>query len=178
MEIKKDLLKQLPKWCDSVPFQVKAIAVKESHQTFWKAKGHPSFRSRKAPTQSCYIPKSAVKETGIYPRVSGKDLRYGESLPELPLDSRLIYQYNEWFLSVPHKITTHVAEIQGRVVALDPGVRTFQSFYSENLAGHIGYDDFGRIQRLCFYLDDLIWVQSLYYDKDRNISGKLENLAK
>jgi len=77
-------------------------------------------------------------------------------LPELPLDSRLIYQYHEWFLSVPHKITTHVAENQGRVVALDPGVRTFQSFFSENLAGHIGYDDFGRIQRLCFYLDDLI----------------------
>jgi len=25
---------------------------------------------------------------------------------------------------------------------------------------------------------DLKWVQSLYYDKDRNISGKLENLAK
>jgi len=24
----------------------------------------------------------------------------------------------------------------------------------------------------------MIWVQSLYYDKDRNISGKLENLAK
>lgn len=156
MDIKKDLLKQLPKWCDDVPFQVKAIAVKESHQAFWKAKGHPSFRSRKTPTQSCYIPKSAIKDTGIYPRVSGKGLRYNEDLPDVPLDSRLVYQYNEWFLSVPHKITTHVAENQGRVVALDPGVRTFQSFYSENLAGHIGYDDFGRIQRLCFYLDDLI----------------------
>jgi len=24
----------------------------------------------------------------------------------------------------------------------------------------------------------IYWVQSLYYDKDRNISGKLENLAK
>jgi len=27
-------------------------------------------------------------------------------------------------------------------------------------------------------LFEIIWVQSLYYDKDRNISGKLENLAK
>jgi putative transposase len=130
--------------------------VKEAHQAYWKAKAHPKFRSRKAPTQSCYIPKSAIKNTGIYPRISGKCLRLSESLPEIPLDSRLIYQYNEWFLSVPHKITTHVAENQGRVVALDPGVRTFQTFYSENLAGHIGYDDFGRIQRLCYYLDDLI----------------------
>jgi len=156
MEIKKDLLKQLPKWCDEVPFLIKGQAVKEAHQAYWKAKAHPKFRSRKNPTQSCYIPKSAIRNSGIYPRVSGKKLRYSEALPEEPLDGRLIYQYNEWFLSVPQKIETRVAENQGRVVAIDPGVRTFQTFYSEFLAGHIGYDDFGRIARLCFYLDDLI----------------------
>jgi putative transposase len=120
MEIKKDLLKRLPQWCLDVPFQIKGIAVKEAHQAFWKAGGHPKFRSRKTPTQSCYIPKSAIFDTGIYPRVAGIGLRLCESLPESPLDSRLIYQYNEWFLSVPHKTITHVAENQGRVVALDP----------------------------------------------------------
>ena len=72
MEIKKDLLKQLPHWCKDVPFQIKGIAVKEAHQAFWKAKGHPKFRSRKNPTQSCYIPKSVIKKAGIYPRISGK----------------------------------------------------------------------------------------------------------
>ena len=96
------------------------MLLREAHQAYWKAKAHPRFRSRKAPTQSCYIPKSAIKNSGIYPRISGTGLYFYESLPELPLDSRLVYQYNEWFLSVPHKITTHVAENQGRVVALDP----------------------------------------------------------
>jgi len=164
MDIKKDLLKQLPSFCNEVPFLIKGNAVKEAHQAYWKAKAHPKrsngacdvqFRSRKNPTQSCYIPKSAIKEAGIYPRVSGKNLRYSEALPNVPLDGRLVNQYNEWFLSVPQKIETHVAENQGRVVALDPGVRTFQTFYSEFVAGQIGYDDFGRIARLCFYLDDL-----------------------
>jgi putative transposase len=187
MDIKKDLLKQLPKWCGPVPFQIKAIAVKEAHQAYWKAKGHPRFRSRKAPMQSCYIPKSAInKDEGIYPKISGQGLRYSEPLPEIPLDSRLVYLYHEWFLSVPHKNTTHVAEIQGRVVALDPGVRTFQSFYSENLAGHIGYDDFGRIQRLCFYLDDLISRTSQATGKAKRemkraqarIRKKIKNLIK
>ena len=107
MDIKKDLLKQLPKWCGPVPYQIKAIAVKEAHQAYWKAKGHPRFRSRKAPMQSCYIPKSAInKDEGIYPKISGQGLRYSEPLPEIPLDSRLVYQYHEWFLSVPHKNTT------------------------------------------------------------------------
>ena len=156
MEVKKDLLKQLASWCNDVPFLIKGNAVKEAHQSYWKAKGHPKFRSRKNPTQSCYIPKSAIKEAGIYPRVSGKNLHYSEDLPEEPLDGRLVYQYHKWFLSVPQKTSASVAENQGRVVALDPGVRTFQTFYSEFVAGQIGYDDFGRIQRLCFYLDDLI----------------------
>ena len=186
MEIKKDLLKQLPKWCEDVPFQIKGIAVKEAHQAYWKAKGHPGFRSRKNPTQSCYVPKSAIKVSGIYPRVSGKDLHYSESLPEMPLDSRLIYQYNEWFLSVPHKIKTHVAENQGRVVALDPGVRTFQTFYSENVAGQIGYNDFGRISRLGFYLDALISRTSKAFGKSKRemkkaqarMRKKIKNLIK
>ena len=156
MEIKKYATQLLPKWTKSCPFQVKAIAIKDAVNAFFKAKGRPKFRSRKASTQSCFIPKTAIKPTGIYPTLSGKGLRYRESLPEIILDSRLVKQYGEWFLSVPHKVTTSVAENQGRIVALDPGVRTFQTFYSETSAGWIGYDDFGRIQRLCYYLDDLI----------------------
>jgi putative transposase len=113
MDIKKDLLKQLPAWCDDTPFLIKGQAVKEAHQAYWKAKGYPKFRSRKNPTQSCYIPKSAIKETGIYPRVSGKNLHYLETLPEEPLDGRLIYQYNEWFLSVPQKIEKHGVAAKG-----------------------------------------------------------------
>lgn len=61
-------------------------AIKEAHQAYWKASKPPRFRSSKNPTQSYYIPKNAIKACGIYPRVSGKDLRYSESLPETPLD--------------------------------------------------------------------------------------------
>ena len=157
MDIKKYATMFLPAWTKAIPFQIKGIAIKEAHQAFWAAKGDPKFRSRKSPSQSCYIPKSAISDAGVYPKISGKGLLFKEKLPEEIMDSRLVYQYNQWFLSVPSKCTHRVAENQGHgIVALDPGVRTFQTFYSETSAGHLGKSDIGRINRLCYYLDDLI----------------------
>lgn len=168
MDIKKDMLKHLPAWCDSVPFQVKGIAIKEAHAAFFKAKGHPAFRSRKTPEQSCFIPKTAIKQNGIYPRVSGPGLYYQESLPQNIKDSRLIWRFEKWWIAIPHKAHLLRAENQGRVVALDPGIRSFMTFYSSDYSGHIGKGDFSRIQRLCIHLDDLISRR----DKCRNKQKK------
>lgn len=167
MGIKKDMKNFLPHWCDAVPFQIKGIAIKEAHGAFWAAKGRPKFRAYKDPEQSCYIPKSAIKPAGIYPNVSGKGLYFCESLPEEPMDSRLIWRFNQWWLAVPHKQNLSLPENQGKVVAIDPGVRSFISFYSSEVAGHIGSGDFSRIQRLCFHLDKLVSKRDLCKPKQK-----------
>ena len=41
-------------------------------------------------------------------------------------------------------------------MALDPGVRIFLTYFSETDCGKLGHHAFGRIQRLCHWLDDLI----------------------
>jgi len=161
MDIKKDMKNFLPGWCDVVPFQIKGIAIKEAHKAFWVAKGKPKFRAYKDPEQSCYIPKSAVKQNGIYSRVSGKGLYYCESLPTKPMDSRLIWRFDKWWLAIPFKQKLSIPENQGKVVAIDPGVRSFISFYSSEVAGNVGNGDFSRIQRLCFHLDKLVSKRDL-----------------
>lgn len=113
------------------------------------------FKSRKDPWQSCFIPKSAVKDHGIYPRISG-ELLYSEQLPDNILDSRLVRYNGRYYLAVPHEREITRTENQGRVVAIDPGVRSFISFYSEDNLGQLGTHDIGRIQRLCEHLDDLM----------------------
>jgi putative transposase len=85
------------------------------------------------------------------------------------MDSRLIWRFNYWWLAVPYVQTIpQLPENQGTVVSIDPGVRSFISFYSHKFAGNIGKGDFSRIQRLCFHLDKLISKR----DKCKNKQSK------
>jgi putative transposase len=157
MEIKKYATQLLPDWTKDCPFQIKGIAIKEATSAFFKAKGKPQFRSRKTPHQSCFIPKTAIKTQGVYPKISGKGLKINESLPESFMDSRLLWKAGKYYLAVPSK-TPRVpnGDNQARVVAIDPGVRNFVTFYSDDACGFIGSGDFSRIQRLAHHLDNLI----------------------
>lgn len=159
--IKGDILGGLPLWSKEIPYQIKSVAVRDccvavgNAKRKTKATGVPNFvkfKSRKNPVQSCYIPKSAIKEAGVYYTLS-KELKWSETLPEEYLDARLVKHNGRYYVTVPYKAPTLKAENQGRVVALDPGIRSFISFYSEQSCGKIGSGDIKRIFRLCRVLD-------------------------
>ncbi|WP_293139016.1 transposase, partial [Okeania sp. SIO3I5] len=162
--IKGEILRNLPEWAKPVPYQIKSIAVRDACNSVKEAKIKYSqtgvfqqvkFKSRKNPIQSSYIPKSAVSAKGVYYTKLG-EIKFSELLPEDFGDCRLVVERGQCYLCLPVKITKYPVENQNRIVALDPGVRNFLTLFSENSFGWIGSGDIGRIQRLCYHLDDLI----------------------
>ena len=161
---------------EAVPYQVKRTPVRDACRAMSnvkrfnkqlaaaKAKGERleedfaelHFRSRKNPRQSCYIPDDAVTEHGVYYTILGP-LRMAEAVPKEQGECRLVEERGHYWLAVPHPAQCDIETPSGDgAVALDPGVRTFLTFFSKSECGKIGYRAFGRIQRLCHWLDDLI----------------------
>jgi putative transposase len=165
MAIKTGILNGLPEWAKPVPYQIKSIAIKDACLAVKAAKkgfGNDGkirkcrFRSRKDTKQSIFVPKSAIKDCGIYHTILGRCL-LKEALPKDFSDGRVTLTYGEYYLVVPsEKVQQLNSENQGRVVALDPGVRTFMTFFSETSFGWLGKDSNLHIQKLCFKLDKLI----------------------
>jgi putative transposase len=171
------VLSQLPKWYADVPFLIKAGAVLDYADACknaaikFKQTGENSeigFRSRKSPTQSCVIKPESVTQNGIYATISGK-LKTSEPL-YTDGESILKRENGKYFVIVAIKNTDEFAEFgvacenQAGIVAIDPGVRTFATFYSGDACGKIGEADYARIARLCLSLDKLISRK----DKSRN----------
>lgn len=162
--IKTGIICSLPEWSKEIPYQIKSIAVRDACLAVTAAKKKykqtgqvqkVTFRSRRDKIQSCYIPKSAVSDKGIYHTKLGS-LRFTEKLPAKIGDCRLVRHLGVTYICVPHEVPHSISENQGRVVALDPGIRSFMTLFSEDSFGWLGQYDIGRIQRLCSYLDDLI----------------------
>lgn len=59
---------------------------------------------------------------------------------------RVQYVFGRWYFLLPYKAPIDASPPTERIVALDPGVRTFQTFYHEDGAGEIG-QDMGRLER-------------------------------
>ena len=116
------------------------------------------FRSRKNPKQTFTVQANCVTPSGIY-RTKLGDMLMAEDLPNTENRNicRLTLRYGQYHLAVPYgeKLPPQ-RENQARLVALDPGVRSFLAWYCADSVGKIGEGAYFRIQRLCERLDELL----------------------
>ena len=170
LKIKKDILADLPDWTKPVPYEVKSNAVRDAclavsavkkfnkqlkadkdkwfRQEEDFAKAH--FRSRRDDSQTIFIHASALSHRGVYHTLLG-ELKRREPIPHAHGDAKLTLRHHQYHLSVPFKkMGPHISESnlrpqapdQVRVVALDPGVRNFITWFSEDGCGKLGEQGF------------------------------------
>lgn len=154
--MKKDgELGQKELWQKEVPFDTRQLAVADALKAYKTSMAllknkrierfQLQFRARKDPKQSFWINKRAFKKWRLFParlkgsksqiRFSSKDWKWlQEKLPNGPEHNTLIQNYNgAWYVVVTYKTDPSAAKAEPPVfseIALDPGVRTFQTGYS------------------------------------------------
>ena len=169
---------ELPEWHVETPRQIKVGAVMDACQAVSNAKIKASgtgecqkvkFRLRKNRRQTLYLRADSLKLNGFYVRLLG-DMKMSEPLPAKPQgtgkvserdtdaevkDSQLIMENGRYFLCVSYVEKKKTRDPSDRIVALDPGVRDFMTFFSEDCFGWLGQQCINRIQRLCQHCDNL-----------------------
>ena len=154
---------ELPDWVKSAPSHPKENAVFDAWDA-WKqslsVKGEAKYRSCRQPCQAIkFHPRNFNGKTWFPSLVKGLNFRATEALQSSEFATQLVRDRKRWFACIPVQELIE-AELPGKnlnkVIALDPGVRTFLTGYDGDSFQEFGKADIGRIQRLCSHLDKLL----------------------
>jgi len=199
-----------PAWLKEIPYDIKDVAVgdfdnaRKAHFAKLKKKqqNDPAarhdakfkFRSKKDRQQSFEVrPRDLKRERGAMAFLNLSSLRGAEHIPEkAEAAARFVRdRLGRYFLVLPRQVArrseTQAPSSHEGVVALDPGVRTFQTTYdADGLATEWGKDDMRQIFRLCCVADKLQAAWKFKSDSKRRatklawhrVLDRIKNLVK
>ena len=146
----------LPDWVKEVPCHIKQNAVFDAHQAYLASRD-AKFRSIRNPQQSIKFNNSNFTSGKWYYNKTKKlNFVMSEPIPtSCEYGTQLVYKRGAWFAVFPEPIQRRDSN-SNKLIALDPGVRSFLTGYDGDKVIEIGGNDMGRVTRLCQYLDDLI----------------------
>lgn len=168
-----DNFKDKNQWVKDVPYDTRDEAMNDAlkAQQAWNAKKkvnqkggfHLKFRSRMDPVQSIAVLKKqwGLSRGPLSQIFSSTALQCHEKrypLPkELDHDSRLLRDKNKrYFLCMPISRERRIPASNGKIVAIDPGVRTFITTYDQDGDVHEwGKGDQTQLYRLAIHVDRL-----------------------
>jgi transposase len=104
------------------------------------------FKKKKAPSDSIAIYSKHYKSKGvIFPRFFGEEpIKSAEQLPDkLEYDARLVNErYGYFYLCIPKKLDKYNGPPQNKVIAFDPGMKTFCTRYNpDGIIVEVGKSD-------------------------------------
>jgi len=186
----------IEEWQYDIPKDIRASAIKDLVSNYKSAFSalkngeinHFSMRyASKKDSPSISIPKTAikVKDDGvfIYKSFLKEKIKIKETISSvIDCDCRLYVKNSEWFLCIP--ITTKIEQINNRHewCSLDPGVRSFQTIYSEEMVLQIKVDK-EKIKKLQLTIDKFrslrdkkIIKKQRARRRERKIYSRMDNL--
>lgn len=166
--MRKKFLSELPSWSEETPFRIRGAGVLEADVSRkraiskYKTTGLLSslrFKSKKG-TQSFPVDVDNWnrQKSGFFSKALGP-LIFSEPVSATKT-GRFLKENGRYYYCDPVEITLSDSQGSG-CVSIDPGVRTFATFYSPELAGELGKADASRIQRLCVHMDRLVSKRDL-----------------
>lgn len=150
----------IPVWTQSLPGHQKQEACDEAFDAYRQSRangGVAKFKSSLAKSQAIQFKSGNFNHGTWYPRTTkGLTFRSSQPIPqECEYGTELIYQRGKWYACIPRRVDT-IPTGSERVIALDPGNRTFLTGYDGENILEIGKGDIGRINRMCSHLDNLM----------------------
>lgn len=158
-DLEARVLNSLPMWLKTVPRHPKANAVQDAYDAWKQALtngGEAKFRSCRSPCQSIKFKTGNYLHGTWFPQLTkGMTFVASQSLADNCFyGTQLVRDRKRWFAIFPEFVPTSQTT-HAKVIALDPGIRTFLTGYDGESILEIGKGDIKRVVRLCFHLDRL-----------------------
>ncbi len=180
-----------PDWVKELPGHQLQEAVADAvdgHKQAIANGGVAKFKSCRQPSHIVKFKVGNYKKNQWYPtKVKGLTYRSPEGFPtECSYGTQLVFDRGKWYGIFP-EYKQPIPTDQSKVIALDPGVRTFLTGYDGEKIVEFGNGDMGKIQRLCSHLDNLMSRIDLSVAKRQRramrkasyrIRGKIQSLVK
>ena len=162
------------KWLEEIPYDTRDGAIRQLCSNFKSALTHlkqklitkfsMKFKSKKNPKQVCFLNKNAlnIKNKTLFVRRIKDKIKFGENIDNYDYGTlTIVREKNRYYMCFPLTRTIKNISTKYKSVSLDPGVKTFQSFYSEEgVVGKLGDNTYKHIKSI--------------YEKEDNLKSKLD----
>lgn len=167
-EVRKAIQKQElhPEWAFGCPQRIREHAIADACKAVKNAKlkckkgsgfQDVSFRGKKDPKQVFGFDSQSVKNEFVFSQKAYHTaFSSTEDVDATMEGTRIVKENGRYFLVIPRDVPIKTPDNQRLpFVSIDPGVRTFATFFSPEAFGKVGEADFNKVTRLCLGLDKI-----------------------